>query len=280
MIESKNVDPNQFQRDGWTKIGNGGILTNEELTTLRTIAREAVAKEDTQATLAARRAAAESSEKAKTVFDAESADNRYQMMFKTPKEGFDLRLNYPQLKPIVKKYGEVARRLVGEDVRIWWDTLMIKPPQSEGTRPTMWHQDSTYVPADRRGQLTIWTALYDVPEECGCMRFIPRSHRLGPLGKIPMTQDYDLKDLLRPTDLEVIGEPVTIPVKAGEATVHDGFVIHGARPNLSDRPRVVWATVFGPASALWAGSKHPVERVNHLGLKELAPFDHPTLMAD
>ena len=68
-----------------------------------------------------------------------------------------------------------------DDVRVFWDKTFVKPAATEGTRESVWHQDFPYNPIDRRGMLTIWVAIEDVPAEAGALRFVPGSHRLGPL---------------------------------------------------------------------------------------------------
>jgi ectoine hydroxylase-related dioxygenase (phytanoyl-CoA dioxygenase family) len=71
------------------------------------------------------------------------------------------------------------------------------------------------------------------------------------------------------------GEPVTVPIEAGEATVHDALTLHGAGPNLSSRPRRAWTVVYLPGSTLYTGGPHPQEGINSLGLTPFEPFDHP-----
>ncbi|AYJ84909.1 phytanoyl-CoA dioxygenase family protein (plasmid) [Sphingomonas paeninsulae] len=281
MDDLAQVDAAEFQRQGWALI-KGGLISASELETLRSAVQKVVAAEARLASQSAAdlEGAGSDEDQRQTGVRVEGQDKRYLMQFRIPETGFDIRLEYPEVMPIVRKYAALARHLLGEDVRILYDHVLIKPPAKDGTRPTMWHQDLTYLPVDRRGLLVVWTPLYDVPEEAGCMRYIPRSHRLGPLGKLPMAQDYQLTDLLRPTDFEIIGNPVGVPLKAGECAIHDGLTLHGAFPNVSDEPRIAWSIAIGPASMLRAASKWAIDRLNHLDLKELEPLNHPSLIAD
>ena len=124
--------------------------------------------------------------------------------------------------------------------------------------------------------LTIWIAIEDVPAEAGALRFVPGSHRLGPLGRLDLvSEEHTPRDLLRDDDMGLVGEPVTVPLKAGEATVHDALTLHGAGPNTSTRPRRAWTVVYLPASTLYTGGPHPQEGINSLGLTPFEPFDHP-----
>lgn len=263
----------KFSKQGWTFVGP--MFDESELDLLR----DTVLGPDEMAMLEGNTQTPkiENLDEANRVYFAHHVNNRRRMMFKG---NTDVRLRHPELKPLVAKAATVARELLGdEDVRILWDSVFCKPPAAEGTRPTAWHQDWVHVPLDRRGMMTIWIALYDVGEPEGCLRFVPGSHRVGPLGRPDMNgPDYDLDHLLRPSDFDLIGAPVSAPLKAGEATAHDGLLVHGAWPNMSELPRVAWTVTFIPGSTLWTGAMMPVDSLNHLGLKPLGKFDHPDLM--
>lgn len=203
-------------------------------------------------------------------------DERYRRMWSN---SFDLRLRFPVVMTYVARLAEVARALLEEDVRIFWDKTFVKPPAHAGTRGSVWHQDYPYNPIDRRGMLTVWVAVEDVTAESGALRFVPGSHRLGPLGRLDLvSQDWEIGDLLREDDLELVGEPVTVPLAAGEATVHDALTLHGSGPNRTARPRRAWTAVFLPASTQYMGGPHPQEGIDALGLVPFQPFDHPRFL--
>jgi ectoine hydroxylase-related dioxygenase (phytanoyl-CoA dioxygenase family) len=186
-------------------------------------------------------------------------------------------LRFDEVATLVSNLAAYARALIGEpDVLVFWDKTFVKPPSDQGTRESVWHQDFPYNPIDRRGMLTIWLALEDVPAESGALRFVPGSHHLGPLGRLDLvSDDYKLDDILRSDDHEVVGEPVTVPLLAGEATVHDALTLHGAGPNLTSAPRRAWTVVFIPASTRYTGGPHPHDNINSLGLTPFETFDHP-----
>ena len=247
-----------FQRYGYTTLG--AVLDDRELETVRSIilgdpdvtADDGIADEHRQYSY--------------------HRDERYRQMFQG---STDLRLHHEELMPIVKKTADTVRTLIGDDIRILWDSVFMKPPVTTGTRPTVWHQDWVPVPLDRRGMLTVWIALFDVPVEKGAMRFVPRSHRLGPLGRVDYLADYELHDLLSPLDLQMVDPPVTVTLKAGEASVHDGLLVHGAWPNLSDSNRWAWTLTFIPGNTQYTGAPIPVAGLNELGLQPHQTFDHP-----
>ena len=201
-------------------------------------------------------------------------DERFRAMWSN---SLDLRLRYPEVAQLVARLAGIARQLIGdEDVKVFWDKTFVKPPVHVGTRETVWHQDYPYNPIDRRGMLTIWVALEDVPAESGALRFVPRSHRLGPLGRFDLVSgDHGLSDILRSDDLATVGEPVTVPLRAGDATVHDALTLHGAGPNLCDRPRRAWTAVFMPGGTRYLGGPHPHRNIDALGMVPYQTFDHP-----
>lgn len=237
-----------FRRQGWTKLPR--LLNDAELARLQEIY---CIEEETGASTLMGQAAED---------DADAEAFAYQAhpdMAKMWDNRIDLRTRWPELQPIVARYAAVAAALIGcNEVLIFWDKTFTKPPVAEGTRQSVWHQDYPYNPIDRRGFLSVWLAVEDVTQEMGAMRFVPGSHRLGPLGRFDLVgREHEWDETLRPEDRELVSEPVTQPLTAGEATVHDGLTLHGAGENLSDRPRRGWTMIFMPAETRWTGGPHP-----------------------
>lgn len=153
-----------------------------------------------------------------------------------------------------------ASRLAGRElpVRVYNDAVMCKPAGSGTTR---FHQDSTETGADRIGKLNLWVALDEVTPEMGSMRFLTGVHREGPLGSVfsdpdPSLRASDIEELGRidpgvlglfPGLLEMYRLSPPISYQPGDATVHDGFMIHGSPPNTTDRDR--WAFLISYAAA-------------------------------
>lgn len=202
-----------------------------------------------------------------------------------------LRYSYPAIDDVARSplIGAFAAALAGvEHMRLYLAQTFIKVP---GAPATPWHQDIPFAPVDRRGLMTFWIAVDDVDFEMGPMRYVPRSHRLGSLGQ---NFDYDVTrtdelppeqrtgptrsaddhaDHLREDDLAFVGEPVTVTAKAGEAIIHDVYLLHGAGPNLSDRTRRAFSVQTMPADTHYTGA--PKKEFDDLGLIPFKPFDHP-----
>jgi ectoine hydroxylase-related dioxygenase (phytanoyl-CoA dioxygenase family) len=237
-----------FRREGWTKLPR--LFDDVELARLQEIyeIEEATGTSTLMGQVAEDEAEAEAFAYQAHPDMAKMWDNR-----------IDLRMRWPELQAIVARFAAVAEALIGcEEVLVFWDKTFTKPPAEVGTRQSVWHQDYPYNPIDRRGFVSVWIAVDDVTKEMGAMRFVPGSHRLGPLGRFDLVgREHDWDETLRPEDLELVSDPVTQPLLAGEATVHDGLTLHGAGKNLSDRPRRGWTIIFMPSETRWTGGLHP-----------------------
>ncbi len=255
-----------YRTEGWLELPK--LLTDEELATVRQICLAEEAEESTAGTYTGQ---ASGDERLARAYKYQAHPN-YKKMWRT---SFDLRLRHDALRPIVARLGELAKELIGtDDVRVFADRTFVKPPAQEGSRQSVWHQDLPFLPVDRRGLLTFWMAVEDVPLEVGPLRFVPRSHRVGPLGRLEIaTKEFEVSDLLREEELDLVGEPVTVPLQAGGATVHDGLMLHGSPANVSDRPRRAWTVVYMPGSTLWTGGPFPNASMNELSMFQNEPFD-------
>jgi ectoine hydroxylase-related dioxygenase (phytanoyl-CoA dioxygenase family) len=256
-----------FRREGWIKMPQ--LLTADELADVRVVCLEEEAEEPNTIAYTGQ---ASGDERLARAYKYQAHPN-YRKMWRT---SFDLRLRHAVLLPIVRRLSEHAKELIGTDeVRVMADRTFVKPPAQEGSRQSVWHQDLPFLPVDRRGLLTFWIAVEDVPMEVGPLRFVPGSHRLGPLGRIEISEhEYEVEDLLREDDLELVGDPVTVPLLAGDATVHDGLMLHGSPENVSDRPRRAWTVVFMPAATRYTGAPHPNASLNELEMAPNEPFNN------
>ena len=125
--------------------------------------------------------------------------------------------------------------LLGENLVGWGAHFFCKLPHDGKTVP--WHQDAIYWPITPTRTVTVWLAIDDADPENANMRFIPRSHLHG-------TIDYQLKDNpnsvlnLETKDPENHGDsPVDVTLKGGQFSIHSDLLLHGSKPNDSDRRR-------------------------------------------
>ena len=134
---------------------------------------------------------------------------------------------------------DLVEPFIGPNIGLWSSHFISKEPRVG--RATPWHEDSSYWNgrADTmEGIITVWLALDQATEENGCMRVIPGSHLAGGFS------DYEKVD--RATNLfgsqikpEQVDESkaVAFALERGECSLHDARLMHGAKPNTSDRRR-------------------------------------------
>ena len=152
------------------------------------------------------------------------------------------------------------------------DLVAVKMPAGHSSsKPTGFHQDWVNFPFDRAGFLTFWIALDEITADMGAMRFYNGSQCAGPLGKMgldgPELPDY-YTDL---ADKYALSTPIDLA--AGDATVHNGLVVHGAPENATDRPRWALIIAYHPADTCYTGAPHHIFR-SDLGLEVGKPIRH------
>lgn len=159
----------------------------------------------------------------------------------------------------------VARQLIGDDIILWGTTIFGKPARSG--KETPWHQDGEYYPIRPLRVLTIWIALDDVTPENGPMRFIPGSHKGRKLYSHSWVEGDD-KTINLVCDSEHYDESTAEPLilKAGQASFHDVYMIHGSQANHTDRRRAAFIIRLMPATSTYdhalgaeIGKRHPAQ---------------------
>ena len=133
--------------------------------------------------------------------------------------------------------GKMAAELAGVDgIRIWHDQALIKEPFAS---PTGFQLDNPYWSYTNRDALSLWVALDDATEQNGAMIFCPGTHhkteheRNSGIG----ANLGELFELYPEWGEEGGGGglmmPVTVPMKAGSCSFHNGMLAHGAGANMT-----------------------------------------------
>jgi ectoine hydroxylase-related dioxygenase (phytanoyl-CoA dioxygenase family) len=142
---------------------------------------------------------------------------------------------------LAKRFGKIAADLMGvEGVRLYHDQALYKEP---GGGITPWHQDEYYWPLDTDHTITMWMPLVDVTEKEGPMVFATGSHREKYLGALEIS-DKSEKFFNEFVDKKGYPRSAAAPMKAGDATFHSGWTLHGALPNKSGTSREVMTIIY------------------------------------
>lgn len=157
-------------------------------------------------------------------------------------------------KPIV----DLVSQIIGPDIILWGCHVFCKPA-SEGFE-TPWHQDGHYWPIRPLATCTVWVALEPSTCENGCLRVIPGSHR-----------NHQLYDHLHEDRQDVVlnqrmadgtfdeAQAVDLELQPGQMSMHDVYMIHGAKANTSTQRRTGVALRFMPGTSLFDRDLRPVD---------------------
>lgn len=209
----------QYQRDGHVLLR--GVATNEEVPAYRPVILEARDKYGAEAV------------------PLEQRDTYGKAFLK----GMNLWPKDEGVKRFVlaRRFAKIAAELLGVDgVRVYHDQALLK---EAGGGLTPWHQDQHYWPLATDDTITMWMPLVDVTPEMGTMHFASGSHRNGYLGDLPISDESETKFEQFIKERGYTKVP-SAAMKAGDATFHYGWTLHGAPGNSSTRTREVMTIIW------------------------------------
>ena len=153
---------------------------------------------------------------------------------------------------------ELVSGVVGEDVILWGCHVFCKPPVDGYETP--WHQDGHYWPIRPLATCTVWVALEPSDRGNGCLRVIPRSHAARTLHEHLHEDrtDLTLTQRMKAGSFDE-SAAVDVELEPGEMSLHDVYMVHGARPNTSTRRRTGAALRYMPATSLFDRNLRPVD---------------------
>jgi hypothetical protein len=151
---------------------------------------------------------------------------------------------------------ELVSGVLGEDVILWGCHVFCKPAV-EGYE-TPWHQDGHYWPIRPLATCTAWVALEHSTVENGCLRVIPRSHAERRLHDHLHEERADLTLNQRLAHVDEAAA-VDIELQPGEMSLHDVYMIHGARANTSGKRRTGAALRYMPSTSVFERDLRPVD---------------------
>ena len=143
-------------------------------------------------------------------------------------------------KPIL---AAIAAKLAGcEEIRLWHDQLLLKPPQREdrevnGLTTVGWHTDRHYWRSCTGPLLTAWVPFTEVTPEMGPITYLDRSNSWQEIAGLNFFSD-DLASQEAIISKESNGAQKIIPhFKRGQIGFHDWRTVHGSAPNVSEQDR-------------------------------------------
>lgn len=201
--------------------------------------------------------------------------------------GYDRHLDVNELTEHVVR-PEITHKIesiLGPDIICWRSELFPKYPGDEGTD---WHQADTFSHAsgkpqvvwpngsDFGGAVTVWTALTDVTEANGCLRFMPGTHEemvYDESKEMKYTPDevnalekdgikrgffgYDYRNLQKDPDFKPDeDQAVSIEMNAGQFVIFWSTLMHSSLPNSTeDQTRMAVTARYVPAAVqIYPGS--------------------------
>jgi len=135
---------------------------------------------------------------------------------------------------------DAVEGVMGPDILLLGSHFFCKYPAEErGERFVAWHQDVAYWGLEPPLAVSAWIAIDDADEANGCMRVIPGSQRLGLLVHAKAGQPGNLLSVNQAVPPELVDEAraVSVPLRAGQMSLHHGLLLHSSLPNRSNRRR-------------------------------------------
>lgn len=124
---------------------------------------------------------------------------------------------------------EYAQSLIGPDVCFTHQQFIVKHPDERHRTDVPWHQDNGYGQLEPCKDLTVWIALDDCTMDNGCLWVLPGSHTKGLVPHSPA-------GVLREAHVDEPG--LAVPMKAGDALLFGGLLLHRSLPNRTSAIRV------------------------------------------
>lgn len=141
---------------------------------------------------------------------------------------------------------DLAERALGPNLLLWETGVEISYPGGESF--IEFHRDAERGRVVGGRTATVWIALTDSSSDNGAARYLKGSHQ-DPEGSEPEGADADSA---RPSDALLA---------PGEAVLHDGRVLHGSPPNLSERPRIGFFARYATPHAMRELDRYPAVAV-------------------
>jgi len=135
---------------------------------------------------------------------------------------------------------EIASRIMGvKGVRLYHDQALFK---EAGGGATPWHVDQVYWPLDTTNTCTFWIPLQNTPDEMGTLQFASGSHlsRGGREMVISDESETFFSQYVKDSGFEISSDEFGL----GDISIHAGWTVHRAGPNLTSQSREVMTIIY------------------------------------
>jgi non-haem Fe2+, alpha-ketoglutarate-dependent halogenase len=140
---------------------------------------------------------------------------------------------------------DCMEQLIGPNVLLKSTRLFYKFGNSDSF--VGWHQDGITEEVKDANVPAIWLGLTPATAENGCLRVVPRSHRLGLIRHAARPNPDNLTTQGATAQVN-IDAPQDVVMQAGEMSLHHPLVLHASNPNRSGESRIGFsATYSSPA---------------------------------
>ncbi|MDX2169298.1 MAG: phytanoyl-CoA dioxygenase family protein [Deltaproteobacteria bacterium] len=158
--------------------------------------------------------------------------------------------------------------LLGPDLLLWRSTFFVKLPHDPSD--IAWHQDAVYWDLSDRRVVSAWLALTDSDADNGAVQVVPGSHRQ--VYAHALDRDVHNRLVRGPTVEPPADAPrVALTLRAGQFSLHDGWLLHRSPPNPSARPRAGLALRYIPTATRQRGLRSSARLVR--GTDRFGHFD-------
>ena len=136
---------------------------------------------------------------------------------------------------------DCMQQLIGPNVLLKSTRLFYKFGNSDSF--VGWHQDGITEALKDAHVPAIWLGLTSATAENGCLRVVPRSHRLGliPHADRPNPDNLTTQGATAQVDIDA---PQDVVMQAGEMSLHHPLMLHASNPNRSGESRIGFSATY------------------------------------
>jgi phytanoyl-CoA dioxygenase PhyH len=172
---------------------------------------------------------------------------------------------------------DCMEQLIGPNIMLKSTRLFYKFGSSDSF--VGWHQDGLTEQLKDACVPAIWLGLTPATAENGCLRVVPRSHRLG----LVRHDDFPNPDNLTTqgaTAQVAIEAPHDVVMRAGEMSLHHPLMLHASNPNRSAEARIGFSATYSTPALMssrtavaWVRGDGPRDRFRVVEAPRLCSLD-------